>query len=197
MRIKSAAEAEQARQAALTGESYLSIELPQDLGLDCGGYKWRQNQSHVDVFVPLPEGTSLQHIQVDLKPATIFVSVHERTILKGALYRDIKVEESTWFIQDGVLEMNLLKRNRRGRYEQGTTNADTFWRSVTKRAPENETLALEFPPNTYYWSFCEDEKPVPRLTGAERAKLLERRHKARMIEGPQGNGGEALQLLEA
>lgn len=31
------------------------IEVPHDMGLDCDNYKWRQNQTHVEVFVRLPE----------------------------------------------------------------------------------------------------------------------------------------------
>ena len=44
-----------ARQALLQGKAYAALTVPLSLGLDCGHYKWRQNQSHVEVFVPLPE----------------------------------------------------------------------------------------------------------------------------------------------
>ena len=30
------------------------IHMPDQLSTDCGSYKWRQNQSHVEVFVRLP-----------------------------------------------------------------------------------------------------------------------------------------------
>ena len=53
-----------------------------------------------------------------------------RTPLRGPLYASIKVEESTWYVQDGLLTVQLLKRNRRGHYANGTSNADTFWMSV-------------------------------------------------------------------
>ena len=38
------------------GPAYAAVELPPQLSLDCQRYKWRQSQSHVEVFVPLPEG---------------------------------------------------------------------------------------------------------------------------------------------
>ena len=38
------------------GAAYAALHLPPLLSLDCQRYKWRQNQSHVEVFVPLPEG---------------------------------------------------------------------------------------------------------------------------------------------
>ena len=53
-----------------------------------------------------------------------------RTPLRGLLYASIKVEDSTWYVQDGLLSVQLLKRNRRGHYANGSSNADTFWMSV-------------------------------------------------------------------
>ena len=35
------------------------------------------------------------------------------------LRRYIEAEASTWLISDGILELSLLKRNRRGSYEAG------------------------------------------------------------------------------
>lgn len=165
MRQRLEQEAHQARLAAIQGESYAAIELPCELGMECHGYKWRQNQSHVEIFIPLPAGTTLKHINITLTTTTIHVAVQERPIIKGKLYKEIKAEESTWFVQDGVLEIIMLKRNRKGHYEAGTTNADTYWRSVVQGAPETERLALDFPPTSYYWCANDDEtekKPAPR-----------------------------------
>lgn len=33
-------------------------------------------------------------------------------------------------MQDGLLQLYMLKRNRRGAYADGATNADTFWPAV-------------------------------------------------------------------
>lgn len=172
MRRRDEAAAAAARRAALAGAAYHAIELPANLGLECARYKWRQNQSHVEVFVPLPEGFRASKAQVQLRPGSISVVIDERPVLTGRLYREIKAEESTWFVQDGVLEISLLKRSRRGHYEGGTTNADTYWRAVVKGAAPHETLALEHPPTEYYWSLCDDVKAeAPRLPpAAARAK---------------------------
>ena len=35
-------------------KAWTQIHPPQDLGLDCGTYKWSQSQTEVYVFVPLP-----------------------------------------------------------------------------------------------------------------------------------------------
>jgi hypothetical protein len=105
------------------GPAYAAVELPPQLSLDCQRYKWRQSQSHVEVFVPLPEGLPAGRVAVRLTTSAISVCVDEAPVLAGRLYREIKAEESTWFIQDGVLEISMLKRCRRGAYEAGKTNA--------------------------------------------------------------------------
>ncbi len=154
MRLKEDEEAAAARR--LAPPSYLAIDIPRDLGLDCGTYRWRQNQSHVEIFVPLPEGLSTANVAVTLSTTRMCVELDERPALKGQLYREIKADESTWYVQDRVLEIVLLKRCRRGHYGDRATNADTFWRAVLAAEPKGETLALEHPPTSYYWAPCED-----------------------------------------
>ena len=39
------------------------VTIPENLGLDCGQYIWRQNLSHVEVFVPLPMIDSKQVVR--------------------------------------------------------------------------------------------------------------------------------------
>jgi hypothetical protein len=51
-----------------------------------------------------------------------------------------------------VLEIQLLKRNRRGQYGNGCTNADTFWFALLADRTGRERLTLERPPNAYYRS---------------------------------------------
>jgi len=65
-------------------------------------------------------------------------------VIRGELYAPIKAEASTWLIADGVLELSLLKRNRRGNYENGSNNAETFWFSVV-REDGGRRLAERFP----------------------------------------------------
>ena len=49
-----------------------------------------------------------------------------------------------------MLEIQLLKRNRRGQYSNGCTNADTFWFSLLADRAGRERLALQRPPDAYY-----------------------------------------------
>lgn len=109
--------------AGAGGAAYAAVELPLQLSLDCQRYKWRQSQSHVEVFVPLPAGLPARAVRVQLSTRAISILVDEAPVLVGQLWREIKAEESHWYVSDGVLEVAMLKRCRRGHYEAGTTNA--------------------------------------------------------------------------
>ncbi len=69
-------------------------------------------------------------VGVQLGTCSVLVQVGERSVLSGELWADIKAGESTWYVSDGVLQLSLLKRSRRGQYGNGRTNADTFWMAV-------------------------------------------------------------------
>lgn len=58
---------------------------------------------------------------------------------------------------DGLLEIQLLKRNRRGFYANGGSNADTFWFSLLQGRTGRERLQLQYPPADYYKTDWERE----------------------------------------
>lgn len=158
------------RKEALISSSYKMIDIPADLGMDCGLYKWRQNQSHVEMFVALPEHVkSASKVSVTLKPNFISVEIDEKCLLKGTLYKQIKVEESTWYVHEGVLEISMLKRSRRGQYADGETNADTYWKSVIANPSEREVLKIDTTPSKYYWCPNEELGDGPRPRRAKKA----------------------------
>jgi hypothetical protein len=47
--------------------------VPGDLGVDCDNYKWRQNQTHVEVFVCLPETARPNQVQ-----RTLLMQFHQQ-----------------------------------------------------------------------------------------------------------------------
>jgi len=130
-------------------DAWLAIDIPENLGLACDKYKWRQNQSFVEVFVRLPRDATKHDVDVTFGVSRLIVRVGDDVILDGTLHSAIKAELSTWIIVDGVLEISLLKRNRRGHYENGTTNADTFWRSLLTDDVQIFALPSNVP-NEYY-----------------------------------------------
>ena len=155
--------------AAAASSAWSEINVPKDLGADHGTYKWRQNQTYVEIFVLLPPnrapGARDVHVDIASDHLRVVVLGEHVTGLCGELYAHVKAEASTWVVVDGVLEITLLKRNRRGNYENGSSNADTFWFSVLRgggdegggggggavaAAQSCRRLALEHPPKAYY-----------------------------------------------
>lgn len=83
----------------------------------CGGdydaYSFGQTDREVSVYVPLEPGTTGKMICVDITPTTLSVGLRgKEAILSGKLYKYIKAEDSTWFIEDRkVLVVTLAKAN--------------------------------------------------------------------------------------
>lgn len=147
--------------------AFLEIDVPSGLGEAVSEtVKWRQNQTFVEIFVALPQNArGAADVKVKVEAERLFVAVAGVTVLDGATFAPVKAEASTWVIVDNVLELCLLKRFRRGNYENGKTNADTFWFSILrtedgdeKKGPErrdpgqpgSRRLALATPPQAYY-----------------------------------------------
>ena len=85
----------------------------------------------MEIFVPLPANCVVaRDVRVDLRSNFLSIEVDGEPRINGELHSPVKAEASTWIVVDGVLEMSLLKRNRRGNYDDGCSNADTFWYSV-------------------------------------------------------------------
>jgi hypothetical protein len=51
---------------AVSQKVWEDIDVPQDLGLTFTHYKWRQNLSHVELFVRLPDGCTAKQVRVYL-----------------------------------------------------------------------------------------------------------------------------------
>ena len=141
-------------------------------------------QSYVYVFFLLPRGTDPKLPSARLSPTSVEVTLGEETLLKGELFAAIKAEESVWFAGahrwrsidqidsshitcpvDGMLQLVLLKRNRRGFYAQGCCNSDTFWWSLLAGRGAGERLPGENVPPEYYKTEWE---PVGVLEGGMR-----------------------------
>ena len=152
------------------------IEALPTIGLP---YKWDQNQAFVEVYVQLPKeihpSAYRDVVQVVLTPTSVDIYLRDdrggvgdgtRKLWGGTIFAEIKVDESTWLIRDGIVEMTLLKRSRRGCYANGHTNADTFWYAVFRDARMQERISADAVPSAYYKSYFEsDTKELHRLRG--------------------------------
>ena len=118
-------------------------------------------------------------VAVSLTPTHLQVRLWETVLMAGQLYQPVKQEDSIWVIQGGNLQIQMLKRNRRGHYANGCTNADTFWRGVFASAGPEESLSASHPPACYYTSFV-DPDDVPKQ-GSKLILSAQAKH-ARQIE---------------
>ena len=139
--------------------AWLDIAIPEKLGLELERYKWRQNQSFVEVFVKLPRGTTKNDVDVSIDVKRLSVRVRDEVIVDGSLYAVVKAELSTWIIIDDVLEICLLKKNRRGHYDDKSDNSKTYWRSLVA----DEVAPFLLPahaPSEYFRSEYEIDVPI-------------------------------------
>ena len=120
----------------------------------------------------IKEALLLLQIVVQCTPDKLLIKLGERVILNGQLYSQIKREDSMWLLENSVLHLTMLKRNRRGNYANQCTNADTFWKSVLKSAPLQERLMMAYPPDKYYalpFEGRDSSHPPLRLTSSHAA----------------------------
>ncbi|KAG8919173.1 hypothetical protein FRC01_001440 [Tulasnella sp. 417] len=64
-------------------------------------YRWKQELGEVDVYVPVPKGTRGRDLVVNIQRNKLSVGLKgKEPILSGELCKEIKVDESTWTIED-------------------------------------------------------------------------------------------------
>lgn len=146
------------------GESISIFDANQDESLgrveSPGELQWRQAEGEVQVLVRMDDlgaehGKS--HVEITRENLRI-IDANGNVALDCAPYDEVEPEESTWWVhKEGasrVMEVRLGKVWRRGRYKQGQTNAETFWRSLW-RASDAPSLLPAKPPTNYYFSGLE------------------------------------------
>lgn len=165
-----------------------SLPLPSGLGVRTPDYSWTQTQSRVELLIPLPPSARRHSrpselVAASLGPNRLSVVVDGAIVVHGTLWRETKVESSTWYVHDGVLEVSLLKRHRRGSLEDGKTVRDSFWPALVQEAPGDERLQGSAP-KAYFQTPWEDdadgqdEREEQRNAGRARAANAVARFKA-------------------
>jgi len=96
-------------------------------------YKWRQTLSDVDITVAVPEETRAKQLAIEIKRNRISVGLKgQPPILTGELCKEIKVDESTWTLDD--------QREIAIHLEKATTS--TWWDSVVQGHPKIDTTKI-------------------------------------------------------
>ncbi|KAI8903782.1 HSP20-like chaperone [Gorgonomyces haynaldii] len=104
-----------------------------------GDYQWKQTLQDVDVTVKLPPQTKSKDLKVDIKKQGLTVIVKGEQKIQGELFNAIKMDDSTWLIDNGELLIHLEKVNQMEWWKcviKGHTEIDT-----TKIEPENSKLS--------------------------------------------------------
>ncbi len=111
-------------------------------GDDLDNYSWTQKLEEVEVRVKLPFPCKGRDLQVDMAKKKIMVKVkgQEKALLEGELLKEIKLEESTWVLEDkkSVL-VNMEKVNKMEWWDKLVTTDEPI--NTQEVQPENSKLS--------------------------------------------------------
>jgi len=104
-------------------------------------YSWKQSLQDVDIVVPVPKGTRARDLVVVIAKKKLSVSLKGKDpIMAGELCQDVKVEESTWTLEDqSSVELHLEKINKVQWWENVLTHHPKI--DTRKIQPENSKLS--------------------------------------------------------
>ncbi|WFC94813.1 hypothetical protein MBRA1_001449 [Malassezia brasiliensis] len=111
-------------------------------------YRWTQALDHVEVCVPVPEGTRAKQVRVDMSRTRLCVVVHGTTIVEvraawltqGELAKPVRPDDCTWTIDDGTtLVIHLEKENQNEWWAHVVTHHPRI--DTTKIRPEDSKLS--------------------------------------------------------
>ncbi|KZT02637.1 nuclear movement protein nudC [Laetiporus sulphureus 93-53] len=104
-------------------------------------YKWKQELGELDIIVPVPKGTRGRDVNVLIQKKKLSVGLKgKEPIMAGELYKEIKVEESTWTVEDQeAVHVHLEKINKQQWWENVLTHHPKI--DTSKIQPENSKLS--------------------------------------------------------
>jgi hypothetical protein len=110
----------------------LLVELP---------YTWSQELGEVAVSVPIPKGTRARDLDVSIQKKKLKVGLKgKEPIMNGELCKEIKIDDSTWTVEDqSLVFIHLEKLNKQQWWENVLTHHPKI--DTTKIQPENSKLS--------------------------------------------------------
>ncbi|KAL5495383.1 hypothetical protein ACEPAI_846 [Sanghuangporus weigelae] len=96
-------------------------------------YRWQQQLGDVDITVPVPKGTRARDLNVVIGKKKLTVGLKGREpIMDGELCEEIKVEDSTWTLEDQERVFIHLEK----------LNNMTWWENVLTHHPKIDTKKI-------------------------------------------------------
>ncbi|KAJ3333931.1 hypothetical protein HDU76_000966 [Blyttiomyces sp. JEL0837] len=103
-------------------------------------YKWKQTLQDVDITTPIQKGIKGRDLDVVIKKSYIKVGLKgKEPIFEGELSKPIKVEDSTWILDNGEVQIHLEKVNGMEWWAHIVTHHPKI--DTTKIVPENSKLS--------------------------------------------------------
>ncbi|GJJ13897.1 hypothetical protein Clacol_008154 [Clathrus columnatus] len=104
-------------------------------------YKWKQELGEVSITVSVPKGTRAKNLDIVMQKRKLRVAIKgQEPIMEGELCKDIKVEDSTWGLEDQeFINIHLEKVNKQQWWENVLTHHPKI--DTTKIVPENSKLS--------------------------------------------------------
>ncbi|KAJ7038255.1 nuclear movement protein nudC [Mycena alexandri] len=97
-------------------------------------YQWTQELGELDVVVPVPKGTRGKDLVVVIQKKKLSVGLKgQDKILEGELCKEIKVEDSTWTLEDNESVLIHLEK----------INQQQWWENVLTHHPKIDTRKIE------------------------------------------------------
>ncbi|KAE8223185.1 hypothetical protein CF319_g3744 [Tilletia indica] len=104
-------------------------------------YKWSQTLDHLDLTVPVNEGTRGKDLDIQIKKGSIKVGYKGKDpIFQGELSREVKEDESTWSLEDSKTITIYLEKHKKGDWWAHVLSSDPKI-DTTKIVPETSKLS--------------------------------------------------------